>query len=186
MYPERFMTKHGLIVVCSLMGALLTACADEDAQTPPAAAPTYVTNTTYNNNITYAYGASPAVSSAPAAPTSAPVAEVPAPPPPIAAPESSVNLPRITALNGAPRDMTSTGIAECDAYLTRVETCSRTLMPDSDAAQRGLERIDMSLDMTRRAWRHAAETGAERPELARMCKDARAIYESSVESYCPS
>jgi hypothetical protein len=180
------MRKHGLILVCSLMGALLTACADEDAQTPPVA-PTYVTNTTYNNVITYN---APAPSSTFAAPSTSSAL----PDPPNATPEVPLDAPII----GAPRDGSnaeappidithrnreSTGIAECDVYLDRVETCSAAML--SAANQSGaLDRIIFSLDTARRSWRHAAQTKSERPELARTCVDALTLYNSSAKAAC--
>jgi hypothetical protein len=178
------------LFLCVIASALIIACADDDPQSPPPVVPTIVQNTTYNNNITYAYNTAAAASaSAIAAPISAPTtpptpsdtAIVPLP----EAPPPSVKSPRISPQPGTPRDVVSTGIPVCDAYLMRVETCSHALLPNNDEAERGFERIQMSLDMSRRAWRQAALNKSERPELARTCTNARALYESSVENMCP-
>jgi hypothetical protein len=182
---------HGC--ACLIVMAVLSACADEDAQNPPPATPdappTVVQNNTYNNNITYRFDHDTTVvadAASPAPPTLATAA-------PIDTTSTatndagfpSVKLPRATTLSGAPRDLRSTGIVACDEYLDRVESCSRALLPSNVEADRGFQRIQMSLDMTRRAWRNAAANTAAKPELARTCSDARALYESSVEDKCP-
>jgi hypothetical protein len=179
---------HGSLLAMSL----LVACADDDAHLPPPASPAVVQNTTYNN-VTNIYNApNPANDAAPAiaadvpdaavtpvalgAPTFTAVADA-APP--------SVTSPHASTSNGAARDLRSTGIAACDEYLDRIESCSRTLLPHNAEADRGFQRIRMSLDMTRRAWRNAATNTSAASELARTCSDARALYESSVADKCP-
>ncbi|MEO7110470.1 MAG: hypothetical protein ABI183_08545 [Polyangiaceae bacterium] len=162
------------IVACSTVAVLLIACADEDAQNAPAAAPTavpttYVTNNTYNNVVNY---------NAPTA-SSASAGNAPAPMTFMQGPDAGGISPRNASHGGTPRDLATTGVPECDAYLARVESCSRGLLSgvsQSDA----LDRITASLDTARRAWRHAALNSSERPSLASTCNDALTQYDASV------
>jgi hypothetical protein len=165
------------VLACSLVGVMLTACADEDAQNAPAAAPntvpaaptTYVTNNTYNSVVNYN---APAPSAAPVSDASAPIIIV-------QGSDAGGFSPRSATTGGTHRDVATTGVAECDAYLARVESCSRGLLygpSQSDA----LDRITASLDTARRAWRHAALNSSERPALASTCADALTQYNASV------
>jgi hypothetical protein len=162
------------VVACSLVGVLLTACADEDAQNAPAAAPTaapttYVTNNTYNSVVNYN---APASSASPVNDASAPIIIV-------QGADAGGFPPRNGSHGGAPRDVATTGVAECDTYLARVESCSRGLLSGASQSD-ALDRITASLDTARRAWRHAALNSSERPALASTCADALTQYNSAV------
>ena len=162
------------LLACTLVGVLLTACADEDAQNAPAAAPapattTYVTNNTYNNVVTYN---APAASAAPANDAATPLTFV-------QGPDAGGIPPRNAPAGGTHRDVATTGVAECDAYLARVESCSRGLLSAASQSD-ALDRITASLDAARRAWRHAALNSSARPSLASTCADAMSQYNASV------
>lgn len=142
------------------MSVWLTACADQDPPPVPPPTTNVTTNTTYNNTIIYEKGGpSPEAS----------VVEAPAP------------APRNISHGATPRDVATTGVPECDAYLTRVESCSRGLLPRTTQSD-ALDRITAGLDTARRAWREAAQNPSARPGLARTCSDSLTQYNESVKN----
>ncbi len=110
-----------------------------------------------------------------------------------AAPVQTVSLPAIAIDSGAeppsaapdrPR-VDSTGIKECDAYIARIDVCSRQIfarLPGDTSAALG--RIETSLDMMRRSWRNAELTPKGRANLAETCVDSLKMYDSSVKGQC--
>jgi len=60
-----------------------------------------------------------------------------------------------------------TGIAECDEYIRKYESCVRTHVP---AAQRG--QLEQGLEQYRTTWRAAAAQPAARASLADTCRQA--------------
>lgn len=164
------------LAVGALACVLLAACADDDAMTPPATSPNVVQNNTYNN-VTYQMNVTTASTNDASAPSSgasaASIGDVPV---------ATTPLPALDA--GAARDTASTGIASCDAYLARVETCSRRMLPNNGESNAAFHRITSSLDTTRRAWRGLAQS-ASSTSLARTCTDAMRSYNESLSNYCP-
>ncbi|MEO6417769.1 MAG: hypothetical protein ABIP39_00080 [Polyangiaceae bacterium] len=117
-------------------------------------------------------------------PAQAPLTAVPVAPPPFTAPAVSENLSSDASIDlGKKGD--PVGINSCDAYLARIETCSRQIFarlpPDNGGA---LERILTSLEMMRRSWRNAELTPKGRASLAETCADSLRMYDSSVAGQC--
>jgi hypothetical protein len=140
-----------------LAAVVLAVGCDPGADQPPAAAPTNVTqNNYYSTNV---YTAALAVPTAEPLVAPPPVVVPPEPPPPPPTP------PPPPAPPAAPRTLQSTGIAECDAYLTRVEACSTQMLDATPENQAALGRIRESLDLTRRNWRRAAAGHLESREM---------------------
>jgi hypothetical protein len=151
-----------------LVAVLLSGCADEDAQNPPVVAPvpaptTYVTtNNTYNSTVIYENGAAPDAAAPSTVTTS-----------------TSASPPRNSSQSGTPRDLATTGVPECDAYLARVESCSHALL-SSPSQSDAFDRITAGLDTARRAWRKAAVNPAARDSLKGTCADSLTQYNASV------
>ena len=172
-------------------------CADDlpIAQTPPPSQATVFQNIGYVTNI-YSAPTSPSatltttttqtpetitVDSPPP-----PVVVAPPPPPPTATQGVTI-LPPPVAMSHE-RDLRSTGrSASCDAYLARVEVCSRRMMSRlPDGGGDALDRIVRSLDMSRRAWRNNMPdlSARQRASLSETCTDSQSLYDSSASSSC--
>jgi hypothetical protein len=77
-----------------------------------------------------------------------------------------------------------TGIPSCDAYLSRVEMCSQRMLAKTGSPSDAMQRITLSLDMTRRAWRNADLTAKGRAQLAETCSDSIRLYNMSASNAC--
>lgn len=78
----------------------------------------------------------------------------------------------------APAAGDAIGVAECDDYLKKVETCIAEHVPeDAQAMQR------QSMDDMRNQWRQAAENPTAREGLAAGCKAALDTARSTFAAY---
>jgi hypothetical protein len=115
--------------------------------------------------------APPTTTAAPATPAAAPApAATPAP----AAPATTA-APAMTA---APATADSTGIAECDDYLTKYQACVETKVPEGTRAA-----LKQSLDQTRAAWRTALAAPGGKESLAAACKQMHDASKASMSAY---
>jgi len=78
----------------------------------------------------------------------------------------------------APASENSIGVAECDDYLSKVETCITNHVPEE---ARAMQR--QSMDQMRDQWRQAAETDTGKAGLAAGCKAALDAARSSFSTY---
>lgn len=69
------------------------------------------------------------------------------------------------------------GVAECDEYIAKVETCLGKVPAAGQAA------VKSSLDMMRKSWRDAAATPQGKAGLAAGCKAALDQAKTSMGSY---
>lgn len=70
------------------------------------------------------------------------------------------------------------GVAECDEYISKYETCLKAKVPEAGrAAMQG------AFDTARRTWRDAAATPAGRAGLAQACKAATDAARTSMKAY---
>ncbi|MBC7930647.1 MAG: hypothetical protein H7Z38_08770 [Rubrivivax sp.] len=69
------------------------------------------------------------------------------------------------------------GVAECDEYIAKVETCLGKVPAAGQAA------VKSSLDMMRKAWRDAAATPQGKAGLATGCKAALDQAKTTMGSY---
>ncbi len=140
----------------------LAACTDF-AVAPPTAPPPpivvqelhYTTNVYTQPAVT---AAAPATPSAPA--TGAMIGAAPA-----------------TRRSDSTSDSKSVGIAACDAYFDRLESCSRQIfsrLPDSD---KEMARIAASIDDARRTWNDLYFTDHTRADLAQRCVEWEKLYD---------
>jgi len=163
------------------LGIATAACADDMV---PVAPPSSVVlqNIAYTTNV---YPAERAESQPAATITEqAPPPVVEAPPLPPVVGVRPLDPPPI-ARDVFKRDTRPVGIAACDAYLARVETCS-TRMLNRLPGDHGdaIARIVASLDITRRAWRNADLPPRARAQLAETCADSQRLYDSSASASC--
>jgi hypothetical protein len=70
------------------------------------------------------------------------------------------------------------GIAVCDDFLTKYETCVGTKVP---AAQQAT--FKASLDQTRKAWIDAAKNPAAKTALESSCKQTADQFKTSLAAY---
>ena len=70
------------------------------------------------------------------------------------------------------------GVAECDEYITKVEACLTSKVPEN---MRGTYKS--SLDTMRTTWKKAAETSQGKAALAQGCKTALEQAKASMGSY---
>jgi hypothetical protein len=69
---------------------------------------------------------------------------------------------------------TSTGVAECDDYLSKVQACISSKVPE---AQRGM--INSGLEATKKSWAAISDKGA----LAQACKMASDQAKATYAAY---
>jgi hypothetical protein len=169
----------GRILCLSVMGGIIACGAiDEPAPSVPL-----VQHISYNtSNTTNVYGAAPLVLAP--APQPAPfygsqVDSTPASPP----------APQVEAQVGAPaaeavptRDPQTTGVPVCDAYLARLEICTRRML--SSQGEPMQRRFQESFDLMRRNWRRAAQTGVGRESLVDSCETSLRMYNESMKGHC--
>ncbi len=158
----------------------MTACVADEVETPPAVVQniqydTHVSNVTNVTNVTKV----PSPSELAPSPTLTP------PPPPRTAAQGVEVLPPPHATTPLTRDVAPVGIAACDDYLARLETCStRMLSRSSRVSSEAMPRLTGAFDMMRRSWRRAATIPSSRWQLAETCADARRYYDSSIGTSC--
>ncbi len=70
------------------------------------------------------------------------------------------------------------GVAECDDYLQKYESCLSDKIPEAARAS-----LRSSLDTTRASWRNAAATPEGRAGLAQACRAARDAARQSMSAY---
>jgi len=175
---------------------LLTVLAGCDSEAwPPAGAPPPPPPVPYVQNV-YAYGPTHVYPSQPTFTIAAPPAPttqvlVPSPPPPPDAFVPSASLPETFIEPPPPRpplspraEPVSTGIPACDAYLARVEACSRRMIPETLEGDSAYRRVIDTLDLARRNWLRAARTDLGRESLVDSCETAKRVYEASVRRTC--
>ena len=72
----------------------------------------------------------------------------------------------------------STGVPECDDYLSKYQACVDSKVPESARAT-----FKQSLDQTRAAWRSAITTPGGKNGLAAACTQARDAAKTSMAAY---
>lgn len=72
----------------------------------------------------------------------------------------------------------SVGIAECDDYLAKYETCLASKVPEAARAT-----LLQSLNETRSAWRTAAGNAGAKDVLASTCKQSREAMKVTMAAY---
>jgi hypothetical protein len=86
----------------------------------------------------------------------------------------------------ATSDDASTGVLVCDAYLTRLETCTHRMLTSLPAPDVTTEhRMMDSFALMRRNFRRAARTDAGRESLVDTCQTSLKMYDESAGSQCP-
>ena len=70
------------------------------------------------------------------------------------------------------------GIAECDEYLTKVESCITSKVPEASRAM-----FKPSLDQTRKSWKDLAANPQTKTGLASACKQALATAKQTYASF---
>ena len=110
--------------------------------------------------------APPAQTAAPAPRTAAPAA------PPTAAPASAPAAPAAAPVAD------STGVAECDDYLSKYQACVDSRVPEASRAA-----FRQSLEQTRAAWRSAVATPGGKNGLTALCTQARDAAKTSMAAY---
>ncbi len=70
------------------------------------------------------------------------------------------------------------GVAECDDYLRKYESCLSDKIPEAARAS-----LRSSLDATRASWRSAAATPEGRAGLAQACRAARDAARQTMSAY---
>ncbi|MEJ7577762.1 MAG: hypothetical protein WKF74_12255 [Pyrinomonadaceae bacterium] len=70
------------------------------------------------------------------------------------------------------------GVAECDDYLRKYESCLSDKIPEAARAS-----LRSSLDATRASWRSAAATPEGRAGLAQACRTARDVARQTMSAY---
>jgi hypothetical protein len=70
------------------------------------------------------------------------------------------------------------GIAECDDYIAKYETCIRGKVPEAARAT-----LESSLKTSREQWKKAAENAQSRGTLAAACKQASDAAATSMKAY---
>jgi hypothetical protein len=108
-------------------------------------------------------------SPAPPATTGGPAATTAGAPPMTAAPATAA--PATTTAGGV-------GVPECDSYLTKLEACVQSHVPDAQKAQ-----MRQALDESRQVWRTAAANPETRSTLATVCKQAETAQRVATAVY---
>jgi len=173
------------------VSAFVCVCGCETELDPPAVAPlgqsfTYNT-TTITTNTTNVYAAPSSLYAA------LPVRTQTTPPPPPPAIEESPPPyePSVSALRPG---LASTGLAACDAYLARLETCTARIL--SGPPRQGPSvwttrdpnvhaRMLATFDLLRRNWQRAARYAGGRESLEDSCQISLSTYNDSVRGHCP-
>ena len=70
------------------------------------------------------------------------------------------------------------GVAECDDYIAKYESCLRGKVPETMRAS-----LESSLKTARENWKKAAENAATRGTLAAACKQANDAAAASMKAY---
>lgn len=70
------------------------------------------------------------------------------------------------------------GVAECDEYITKYETCVKGKVPENLRAT-----VQTSLDASRKAWRDAAANPTTKASLPQLCKTAMDTARASMKAY---
>ena len=130
----------------------LAACADFEGAPPAPPPPVIVQALHYTTNVY----TQPAVTAT-------------APPPAPSAPA----MPRATSSS----DSKSVGIAACDEYFQRLESCSRKIFSRLPDSEKELARIQASIDDARRMWNDLYFTERTRADLAQRCVEWEKIYD---------
>ncbi|HEX3142492.1 MAG TPA: hypothetical protein VHQ64_00845 [Pyrinomonadaceae bacterium] len=70
------------------------------------------------------------------------------------------------------------GVAECDDYIAKYESCLRDKVPPASRAQ-----MEASFKQARDAWKKAAETPQGKTSLAAACKQASDAAAAGMKAY---
>jgi hypothetical protein len=70
------------------------------------------------------------------------------------------------------------GVAECDEYINKYETCVKSKVPENLRAT-----VQTSLDTSRKAWRDAAANPTTKASLPQLCKTAMDTARASMKAY---
>jgi len=110
--------------------------------------------------------------STPAAQTGAPAQRAATPATPPAATPPAATPPASAAVAD------STGVPECDDYLSKYQACVDSKVPEAARAA-----LRQSLDQTRAAWRSAMTTPGGKNGMAAACTQARDAAKTSMAAY---
>jgi hypothetical protein len=72
----------------------------------------------------------------------------------------------------------STGVAACDDFLKKYETCVTTKVPEAQRAT-----FKGQLDQTRKAWSDMAKNAAIKASLAGTCKQSAAQLSTTLKAF---
>jgi len=80
--------------------------------------------------------------------------------------------------DGASATAENIGVAECDTYLTAVDNCISTKVPDANRAQ-----LRQAINTSRSEWKRLAENPQTRGTLAGACKTALTNARTQYKAY---
>ena len=72
----------------------------------------------------------------------------------------------------------STGVAACDDFLAKYETCITSKIPGAQQAT-----FKGQLDQTRKTWTDAAKNSAAKPSLEAVCKQSADQMKTSLQAF---
>jgi hypothetical protein len=72
----------------------------------------------------------------------------------------------------------STGIATCDDFLTKYETCVTSKLPDAQRAT-----YKAQLDQMRKSWVDMSKNPATKPTMEASCKQSMDAMKTALQSY---
>ena len=72
----------------------------------------------------------------------------------------------------------STGVAACDDFLAKYETCITSKIPGAQQAT-----FKGQLDQTRKTWTDAAKNAATKPSLEAVCKQSADQMKTSLQAF---
>lgn len=90
----------------------------------------------------------------------------------------SDNAGKANSASGTTASGEKIGVAECDDYIQKVETCLAGKVPEAQRAT-----YKSTLDTMRTSWRKAAETPQGKAALAQGCKMALDQAKTSMSSF---
>jgi hypothetical protein len=84
----------------------------------------------------------------------------------------------LTIALAAPARAQSTGIAACDDFLTKYDTCVTSKLPEAQRAT-----YKAQLDQTRKAWLDMAKNPAAKSTMEQSCKQTSDAMKASLQSF---
>ena len=84
----------------------------------------------------------------------------------------------LTIAVAGPARAQSTGIAACDDFLTKYDTCVTSKLPEAQRAT-----YKAQLDQTRKAWLDMAKNPSTKPAMEQSCKQTTDAIKASLQSF---